>query len=111
MILSTKVLWGCEGGSSKSLGLMELGPHVSEGRHGKFKSGSGWRASGGRHLWTEVAGRQSRLKAGWVEVDRGSRLEMDSLHNRFAVVRSSQGEELADVHSLCFLVLMKIVSC
>lgn len=53
MILSTKVLWSCEGCSSKSLGLMEQGQHVSEGRRGKFKLGAAWRASGRRHLWTE----------------------------------------------------------
>lgn len=54
MILSTKVLGSCEGCNSNSLGLMEQGHHVSEGRRGKFKSGAAWRASGGRHLWTEV---------------------------------------------------------
>lgn len=43
------------------------------------------------------------MKAGWVEVGSGSRWEMDSLHNSFAVFRSSQGEEPADTHSLLFL--------
>lgn len=26
---------------------------MSEGRHGKFKSATAWRASGGRHMWME----------------------------------------------------------
>lgn len=99
MTLSTKVLWGSAGCSSKSRGPIEQGQHVSEGRHGKFKSGAAWRASGGR---------QSRLKTGWVEGGSDSSLGMDllsgleSLHSR-----SSQGEELAGrsgpMHSLVFL--------
>lgn len=27
---------------------------MSEGRRGEFRSGAAWRASGGRHLWTEA---------------------------------------------------------